>query len=55
LWRLAQRALAHHSAAKVGLEAANPINNLLSSKLIESRANQPTGRQVSKASVFVFF
>jgi hypothetical protein len=24
LWRVAQRALAHHSAAKVGLEAAKP-------------------------------
>jgi hypothetical protein len=42
---LAQRALAHHSAAKVGLEAAKPTNNLLSSKLIEPRANQQ-GKQV---------
>jgi hypothetical protein len=37
------------------LEAAKPNNIFFSSKLTEPRANQPTGRQVSKASEFVFF
>jgi hypothetical protein len=37
---VAQRALAHHSAAKVGLEAAKPTKLLLSSNLTEPRANQ---------------
>jgi hypothetical protein len=42
-------------AFSAGLEAAKPTNILLFSKLTEPRANQPTGRQVSKASEFVFF